>query len=45
MLVGITPKIKKNYTEYEYSIDINLIKFVKFLYQKLNVKYYMKKKI
>ena len=44
MLVGITPKIKKNYTEYEYSIDINLIKFIKFLYPKAKCEILYEKK-
>ena len=36
MFIGIVPKIKKNRTEYEFSVDINLIKFMKFLYPKAN---------
>ena len=38
MIIGIVPKIKKNCTEYEFSVDINLIKFMKFLYPKANCK-------
>ena len=45
MIIGIVPKIKKNYTEYEFSVDINLIKFMKFLYPKANCKILYSEKI
>ena len=47
MVIGIVPKIKKNCTEYELSVDINLIKFMKFLYPKANceILYFEKKKL
>ncbi len=34
MLIGIIPKIKKNHSEYEFSFDLNLIKFFRFVYPK-----------
>ena len=45
MIIGIVPKIKKNCTEYEFSVDINLIKFMKFLYPKANCKILYSEKI
>ena len=32
MLIGIIPKVKKNHTEYEFSLDFNLIKFLHFVF-------------
>ena len=36
MLIGIIPKIKKNRTEYEFSVDLNLINFLYFVFPKSN---------
>ena len=36
MLIGIIPKIKKNHTEYEFSVDLNLINFLYFVFPKSN---------